>query len=100
MKPLYGHELTAKPVPLSTKEIVLEPHLVVPSAEPQTWLMVSGMFELNVMVLVPAVEYTVIDFADAKTTEGVVVKAAGLKDDVLQSQSASAANPAYLKSLP
>jgi hypothetical protein len=46
---------------------------------------------------VPAVEYTVISVADAKTAEGVVVKAAGLKDDVLQSQSASAANPAYNK---
>ena len=46
------------------------------------------------------VEYTVIDVADVKTAVGVVVKAAGLKDDVLQSQSASAANPAYLKSLP
>jgi hypothetical protein len=62
--------------------------------------MVSGIFELNVMVCVAAVEYTVIDVAEANTAEGVVVKAAGLKDDVLQSQSASAANPAYLKSLP
>ena len=52
------------------------------------------------MVWVPAVEYTVIDVADAKTAEGVVVKASGLKVDVLQLQSASAANPAYLKSLP
>ena len=52
------------------------------------------------MVWVAAVEYTIIDVAEAKTAEGVVVKAAGLKDDVLQSQSASAANPAYLKSLP
>jgi hypothetical protein len=46
------------------------------------------------------VEYTVIDVADAKTAEGVVVNVVGLKDDVLQLQSASAANPAYLKSLP
>ena len=50
VKPKYGHELTAKPVPLSTKEIVLEPHVEVPSAEPQTMLMVSGMLGLNVIV--------------------------------------------------
>jgi hypothetical protein len=35
---------------LSTKEIVLEPHLVAPSAVPQTELMLSGMLGLNVMV--------------------------------------------------
>jgi hypothetical protein len=100
VKPKYGQELTANPVPLSTKEIVLEPHLEVPSAEPQTMLIVSGMFGLNVIVWVAAVEYTDIEVAEAKTAEGVVVKAAGLKVDVLQLQSASAANPAYLKSLP
>jgi hypothetical protein len=62
--------------------------------------MVSGMSKPNVKTCLPAFLPTVIDVADAKTAVGVVVKAAGLKDDVLQSQSASAANPAYLKSLP
>jgi hypothetical protein len=50
LKPKYGHTVIAKPVPLSLKEIDLEPHLVTPSAEPQAMLMISGICVLNVMV--------------------------------------------------
>ena len=72
------------------------PHLVKPSALPQTLLTVSGICKLNLMLIGAPVDVVLIVVADAK---GFATReiSAGFKDDMEQSQFERMLAPAIAK---
>ncbi len=75
------------------------PHLVKPSAFPQTLLTVSGIFMLNLIFTGESVDLVMSVVADAKVAPGRV-NSAGLNDDKEQAQSERMLRPAIARVVP